>query len=83
MNKCELCNIQIPHYIKAMSCFKSKDVNGEYSHELVFGVVSRHRFYATDNDYKVLVNESNQIIQLVKLNYCPNCGRKLNNKGGD
>ena len=79
MTGCELCDIQIPHYKKEMDV-TLKDSDGEYKHEVLFGVVGRHRFYATDGDYKVLINENNQIIQFVKLNFCPECGRKLNDK---
>ena len=60
-----------------------KDSEGEYKNELMFGVVARHRFYATDEGYKALVSEQSQIIQFVKLNYCPECGRKLEDEGGD
>lgn len=83
MSGCEFCNIQIPHYRAALDGMKLKDVDGEYTHKVVFGIIGQHRFYATsEDDYRTLINEQNQIIQFCKLNYCPNCGRKIS-KGGD
>ena len=79
MSGCKLCNVQIPYYKKEMG-ITLKDSEGEYKHEVLFGIVGRHRFYASENNWKVLINENNQIIQFVNLNYCPECGRKLNGK---
>ena len=83
MSKCELCNIQIPHYREVMGGMKLSFRDIEYTHDILFAIVHQHRIYHTpEGDYKMLVKESDSILQYEELNYCPKCGRKIN-KGGD